>query len=140
MKKLPHPIQPLYKDKQGVLRFKANEIVKFLLDDGPNDMNRLALIKQFSKEDREQFAQLIGYSLSGFGELSYVSDETYEKAAKQKSEDEKITEVERKLDKVNPIASKYLVNLYDMSTSVQVQWSVPKSMYDKIQKILEEGK
>ncbi len=34
----------------------------------------------FSDEDREQFAQLIGYSLNGFGELSYVSEETYEAA------------------------------------------------------------
>jgi len=34
----------------------------------------------FPQEDREQFAQLIGYSLSGFGELDYVSDETYEVA------------------------------------------------------------
>jgi hypothetical protein len=39
-------------------------------------MNSLAE-HDFSPEDREQFAQLIGYSLSGFGELSYVSDETY---------------------------------------------------------------
>jgi len=44
-----HPIQPLEKDQHD-----------------------------FSQEDREQFAQLIGYSLSGFGELSYVSDETCE--------------------------------------------------------------
>ncbi|GMV06748.1 MAG: hypothetical protein AMXMBFR53_30230 [Gemmatimonadota bacterium] len=35
----------------------------------------------FSVEDSEQFAQLIGYSLSGFGELSYVTDETYNAAA-----------------------------------------------------------
>ena len=34
----------------------------------------------FSDEDREQFAQLIGYSVSGFGELSYASAEMVEKA------------------------------------------------------------
>lgn len=75
-----HPIQPLEKDKHGTTRFKANAIVRLLLDDGKYDMNRLAMLP-FSDEDREQFAQLIGYSLSGFGDLSYVSDETYEKAA-----------------------------------------------------------
>ena len=32
-------------------------------------------------QDREQFAQLTGYSLSGFGELSYVRMETYAAAA-----------------------------------------------------------
>jgi hypothetical protein len=74
-----HPIQPLYLDKNGVLRFKENAIVRFLLDNGPHDLNTLALEK-FSQEDEEQFAQLIGYSLSGFGDLSYVSDETYYRA------------------------------------------------------------
>jgi hypothetical protein len=33
----------------------------------------------FDREDWEQFAQLIGYSLDGFGELSYVSQETHKK-------------------------------------------------------------
>ena len=82
MSKVKHPLQPLEYDSEGVLRFKKNAIVRFLLDDGPNDMNRLAVMN-FSQEDREQFAQLIGYSLSGFSELSYVSDETYNRAAQQ---------------------------------------------------------
>lgn len=76
---MKHPIQPLSKDESGVIRFKKNAIVAYLLDAGPFDMNQLALMP-FSSEDREQFAQLIGYSLSGFGELSYVSDETYNAA------------------------------------------------------------
>ena len=71
-----HPIQPLYKDKQGTVRFKANAIVQHLLDHGGIDMNKLAVM-DFSVNDREQFAQLIGYSLAGFGELGYVTDETY---------------------------------------------------------------
>lgn len=76
---LSHPIQPVGLAPDGFLRFKKNEIVCLLLDIGPHDMNSLAM-KGFSREDREQFAQLIGYSLSGFGELGYVSDETYETA------------------------------------------------------------
>jgi hypothetical protein len=44
-------------------------------------MNHLAEM-DFSAEDREQFAQLIGYSLSGFGELDYVSDATYDAAVR----------------------------------------------------------
>ena len=75
-----HPVQPVLKDKHGYLRCKANPIVRFLLDAGPFDMNQLACMP-FEDEDREQFAQLIGYSLSGLGELSYVSDETYERCA-----------------------------------------------------------
>jgi hypothetical protein len=71
-----HPIQPIEKDARGVLRFKSNKIVEHLLEHGGIDLNKLAVM-DFSREDREQFAQLIGYSLSGFGSLSYVSDETY---------------------------------------------------------------
>lgn len=78
-RKTEHPLQPVVTDEQGVRRFKKNAIVVYLLDAGPNDMNKLALIP-FSREDREQFAQLIGYSVSGFGELSYVSDEAYKRA------------------------------------------------------------
>lgn len=77
-----HPVQPLIEEKYGVFRFKQNAIVRFLLDNGPHDLNALATEK-FSQEDREQFAQLIGYSLSGFSDLSYVSDKTYAKAACQ---------------------------------------------------------
>lgn len=76
---MTHPMQLLYKDDNGTLRFKKNAIVRFLLDNGPHNLSTLATEK-FSQEDREQFAQLIGYSLTGFGELSYVSDEIYAKA------------------------------------------------------------
>ena len=81
--KIKHPVQPLVEDEYGVIRFKENKIVQYLLDKGPIDMNHLAL-EGFSQEDEEQFAQLIGYSLSGFGDLSYVSDETYNRASDQK--------------------------------------------------------
>ena len=74
-----YPIQPIIKDAEGVIRFKANKIVRYLLDAGGIDLNQIAL-KQFPQEDQEQFAQLIGYSLGGFSELSYVDDITYETA------------------------------------------------------------
>lgn len=69
-----HPMQPIYRDKHGVVRFKENKLVAFLLDAGPFDMNQIAMMN-FSDEDREQFAQLIGYSVSGFGELPYAHDD-----------------------------------------------------------------
>lgn len=75
-----HPIQPLVQATDGTVRFKANKIVKFLLDAGPFDLNKIACM-EFSQNDREQFAQLIGYSLNGFGELSYVRNTTYDTAA-----------------------------------------------------------
>ncbi|MFT3989964.1 MAG: hypothetical protein QM680_01005 [Luteolibacter sp.] len=82
-----HPIQPLETDEDGILRFKKNAIVSHLLDCGGIDLNALARM-DFPREDREQFAQLIGYSLSGFGDLSYVSDETYETASRMAESDE----------------------------------------------------
>lgn len=79
-KKQPkHPLQPLVKDPYGVIRFKSNAIVSFLYDTSKNKMNELALMN-FSDEDFEQFSQLLGYSLDGFGELHYVSNDAYEKA------------------------------------------------------------
>ncbi len=68
-----HPVQHLEYDDQGVLRFRQNAIVRFLLDAGPYDMNALFLMP-FSDVDRRQFAQLIGYSLDGYAELSYVEN------------------------------------------------------------------
>lgn len=73
------PIQPLGDDGKGVIRFKENKLVQYILDKGGIDMNHLA-VQEFPQEDREQFAQLIGYSLSGYGDLSYVRDETWEAA------------------------------------------------------------
>lgn len=77
---MTHPVQPLITDSEGIVRFKENAIVRWLLDAGPFDMNQIAATP-FGIEDREQFAQLIGYSLSGFGDLSYVRDETYNTAS-----------------------------------------------------------
>lgn len=68
------PLQPTYEDIDGRVRFNSNKIVDYLLEAGPFDMNDLAKI-DFSNEDREQFAMLIGYSLNGMYDLSYVSDE-----------------------------------------------------------------
>jgi hypothetical protein len=74
-------MQPLV-DVNGVMRFKANAIVSHLLQTHPTcDMNKLASM-DFTDEDRMQFAQLIGYSVGGYADLSYVSDESYEAAEK----------------------------------------------------------
>jgi hypothetical protein len=78
---MKHPIQRLYKDEHGTIRFQSNKIIEFLVDFGLLDLNQIARMP-FPYEDREQLAQLLGYSLGGFAELSYVSDETYNLAEK----------------------------------------------------------
>jgi hypothetical protein len=77
-----HPIQPVITDQRGAYRFKANAVVAYLLEFASKrgcSMNDLARVN-FDKDDRQQFAQLIGYSLSGYGEISYASDEVHETA------------------------------------------------------------
>jgi len=75
-----HLTQAIYIDENDTARFRGNAIVQTLLDCGPLDMNNLAALGHFSDEDRTQFAQLIGYSVGGFGELSYVDDDSYDQA------------------------------------------------------------
>lgn len=70
---MKHPMQPLVKDANGVIRFKANRIVRHLLDHGGIDLNAIAIL-DVPQDDRVQFAQLIGYSLSGFHELNEIPD------------------------------------------------------------------
>jgi hypothetical protein len=75
-------MQPIVRDDKGVIRFRENAIVRHILDvaseHGAN-LNDIAC-RPFSTEDREQLAQLIGYSIGGYAELPYVRDETYARA------------------------------------------------------------
>lgn len=76
-----HPMQDIAFE-QGVARFRKNAIVEFLIDwcslRGV-DMNSLATMN-FDSDDRSQFAQLIGYSVSGFGDLSYADPDIVREA------------------------------------------------------------
>lgn len=76
-----HPMQPII-TVDGVARFKENAIVRYLLDAGTIDLNQLAALP-FSNEDRNQFAQLIGYSVGGFGDLPYADPKIVKKADKK---------------------------------------------------------
>jgi len=73
------PMQPV-EFVGKVLRFRKNALVTHLLDHGGLTMNDLAVLPNISRADREQFAQLIGYSVSGFGDLPYVRKKTLRKA------------------------------------------------------------
>jgi hypothetical protein len=80
------PMQPLVIDKNGVPRFQENRIVRFLLHwatgrgMGLNEIAEMAWAGKFSQEEQTQFAQLIGYSVTGYHELSYVSDAAAQRA------------------------------------------------------------
>lgn len=86
-----HPTQPLHfdeKPERGTCnppRFKQNKIVRTLLDTGKLSISDVVSLYDnglVSQEDLEQLYQLIGYDLSGFCELSFISDEAKDAAEK----------------------------------------------------------
>jgi hypothetical protein len=74
-----HPMQPLKRETNGVIRFKRNEIVEWLWQTGHIDMNAITRM-DFPAADKRQLAQLLGYSLYGYGDLRYVQPEDFEAA------------------------------------------------------------
>jgi hypothetical protein len=54
--------------------------VQFLLDAGPFDLNQIA-VRQWGNEDYTHFMQLIGYSHSGYGELTSTPDDRWEQTS-----------------------------------------------------------
>lgn len=71
-----HPTQPVILDEHGTPRFQQNAIVRKLLDrctDQGFSLNEIAVKygnKAQGRADYDQLMQLIGYSTSGYGELS----------------------------------------------------------------------
>lgn len=75
-----HPMQPVEIAKDGIIRFKQNKLVRKLVDQyGLNDL-AVAIPSEDYADDWNQLAQLIGYSVSGFGDLSYADPEIVAKA------------------------------------------------------------
>ena len=84
MTALKHPLQPILKASDGVIRFKPNKLVRLLLNQLPGGLNRLQELAHglVEDEDWEQLAMLIGYSVSGWGDLSYVDKKRVREADK----------------------------------------------------------
>lgn len=68
-------MQPIVLDEDGVARFQENRIVRDLLKSGAINLNDIAIRAahgEYTDAEQMQLAQLIGYSVSGFGDLSYA--------------------------------------------------------------------
>lgn len=85
------PTQPLVLDQRGVLRFQENRLITKLLDCASKgikfDLNDAAIYcmkEGISPEEEMQLAQLIGYSVSGFEDLSYVDSKTISKIERKR--------------------------------------------------------
>jgi hypothetical protein len=78
-----HPNQPIGFDDSGkVIRFKRNYIVEWLATER-SDLNAIFRVhhgKPGFEEDYNQLMQLIGYSVSGYGDLSTSPDATVQAA------------------------------------------------------------
>ena len=106
-----NPIQPLVIDEQKVLRFKQNKIVRDLLDFASSrgmSLNEIAFNRTYSDDDHQQFAQLIGYSVSGYGELPYVDNVSFAAVAYMEhnpmtSDVVRIMAMEDKIDEVKKL-------------------------------------
>lgn len=99
-----HSWQPMIRDARGVIRFKANPIVKYLLANGGIDLTEIAMramTEHWSKDDQAHFAQLIGYSVSGWGDLSYVSRKNAGKADAMADKLLHADDVEVKAEEIN---------------------------------------
>jgi hypothetical protein len=77
---LKHPRQPIGLDTEHVARFKTNKLIRWMLKQGEEgkkfDLNTIGRVaasgREFSWDDCVQVWQQLGYSVSGFGELSFV--------------------------------------------------------------------
>lgn len=68
-----HPMQKMIRTNSGVVRFVENKIVVHLLETAPESLNALCARFQDSPEDYEQFMMLIGYTVSGFVDMSQTN-------------------------------------------------------------------
>jgi uncharacterized alpha/beta hydrolase family protein len=71
--------------KGEVIRFKENPIIVLMLETGNLSLNHIAIaaadpVNGITQEDQMQLAKLIGYSVSGFGDLSYADPDTVARA------------------------------------------------------------
>lgn len=99
---MKHPSQPI-QNKNGILRFKENAIVRHLLEHGRKHgcgLNEIACMN-FPREDRIQLAQLIGYDLDSYGELSYVNEDKGEATTWEKLKEEFLLKI-KELDNKTP--------------------------------------
>lgn len=72
-------MQPIYLDDSGSPRFKCNAIIRKLTHDKVINLNKIDF-ESFPVEDVEQFFQLLGYSTSGYGDISFVRPATIDEA------------------------------------------------------------
>jgi hypothetical protein len=87
LENMKHPMQPIgwdgADDRTEVIRFKENKRVSLLLETSSLTLNEIAYMLKKGMADRDdwlQLMQLIGYSVSGIGDLSEIPEEFVKEA------------------------------------------------------------
>jgi len=75
------PVQPV-EIVGKTIKFRKNKIVRWLLDEGPFDMDVISMIPGVTDDEKTQFAQLIGYSVYGAAMLPYFDKKALAKTLK----------------------------------------------------------
>lgn len=81
-------------DEHGVQRFKANSLIRWLVDSKRIDLNDIALHfatsknAPFTKRDYAEFNMMLGYSVCGFADLSFFNIYNIENPCWDKEENE----------------------------------------------------
>lgn len=90
---MDHPMQPIYRDKDGILRFRANGIIRKIAEDKMIDLNAVPnwmhTFPGITQDDVDQFWQLMGYSVGGYVELAgsdVISNEAADRAEAKANE------------------------------------------------------
>ena len=86
-------MQPIAPDSHGVARFRENDVIRWLVDVkgvNLNEVSRVAQTEEFDRYDVAQFWQMLGYSVSGYGDISFIPKSVVEKA------DSKVEEMRKK--------------------------------------------
>ena len=81
-----HPMQKIEQTEDGVIRFRENKIIRYLMKEGKIDLNQIYCKDtdgDFNKGDYTQLMQLIGYSVSGYGDLGTSPRKIVKKADKK---------------------------------------------------------
>ena len=75
-------MQPIALDENGTARFRENDVVRWLTEE-VIDLNKISIqcqLRDFDKYDVAQFWQMLGYSVSGYGDLSFIPKSIVQKA------------------------------------------------------------
>lgn len=99
---MEHPEQEVVKHENGVIHFRRNTIVEYLMAQSGCSIDKFAFAH--SGEDRRQFAQLLGITVASYNNLPYVKGEFEIEAESGEPEKAKpeIVDDQKLQDKVEP--------------------------------------